>query len=366
MRPESRPESTVESAAPKSSIKGVFIAFLYGACSLSMALMNKAVLNTYSFNYPMILVLCQMIFTVTLLEFLRLTNQITLPKFTLARGRSFLVPSIFYGIHSVLSLTALSGMNIPMYGVIKRCSPVIILLLGTIVLRKGLASVQTCVSVCLITFGCLLAGYGDLSFHLKAYLYGGASVFSQAIYLILIQKHGQNEEKLSAIETLHLNSCNILIALIIATVAIGNHQQTLAIFIHHGLLFKCIFLLVVMMGCLLNYLIFLCTTYNSALTTSITGTVKSILQTAIGIFTFGGMTINVYTVVGVTINLCGGLLYTHAKYKDRKVQVAARRRLGSKFDKHSGYDSEQNGIKKWLSPPGEEMLCQPHTVFRIV
>ena len=158
MRPESRAESPVELTAAKSSIKGVFIAFMYGACSLSMALMNKAVLNTYSFNYPMLLVLCQMIFTVTLLEFLRLTNQITLPKFTLARSRSFLVPSIFYGIHSVLSLTALSGMNIPMYGVIKRCSPVVILLLGTVVLRKGLPSVQTCVSVIFITFGCLLAG----------------------------------------------------------------------------------------------------------------------------------------------------------------------------------------------------------------
>ena len=158
MRPESRPDSPMESAVPKSSVKGVFIAFLYGLCSLSMALMNKAVLNTYSFNYPMLLVLCQMVFTVTLLEFLRLTNQITLPKFTLARSRSFLVPSIFYGIHSVLSLTALSGMNIPMYGVIKRCSPAVILLLGTFVLRKGLPSVQTCLSVGLITFGCLMAG----------------------------------------------------------------------------------------------------------------------------------------------------------------------------------------------------------------
>jgi len=210
------------------------------------------------------------------------------------------------------------------------------------------------------------AGYGDLSFHVKAYLYGGSSVFSQAIYLILIQKHAQNEEKLSAIETLHLNSWNILIALSVITVAIGNHHQHLVIFMNHGLLFKCIFLLVVMMGCLLNYLIFLCTTYNSALTTSITGTAKSIMQTAIGIFTFGGMSLNIYSVAGVTINLCGGMLYTHAKYRDRTAQVAARRRLGSKFDKLSVYDSEQNGVKKWLPPPGEEMLCQPHTVFRIV
>ena len=202
---------------------------------------------------------------------------------------------------------------------------------------------------------------------MKAYLYGGASVFSQAIYLILVQKHAQNEEKMSAIETLHLNSCNILIALVVATVAIGNHQQTLALFLDHGLVFKCIFLLVVVMGCLLNYLIFLCTTYNSALTTSITGTVKSIMQTAIGIFTFGGMSINAYTVIGVTINLCGGMLYTHAKYRERKVHVAARKRLGSKFNKEPEYDSSQNGVKKWLPPPvTEEMLCQPHTVFRVV
>ncbi len=119
----------------------------------------------------------------------------------------------------------------------------------------------------------LHAGFGDLSLHLKAFLYGGASVFSQAIYLILVQKHAQNEEKLSALETLHLNSCNILIALSVVTLAVGNHRQTVELFLSHGVVFKCIFLVVVVMGCLLNYLILLCTTYPSALTTSIPGTV---------------------------------------------------------------------------------------------
>ena len=137
---------------------GISIAFFYGACSASMAFANKAVLTSYSFNYPFFLVTCQMAFTIGVLEFLRLTRSTTLVRFALSRGLQFLVPSVFYAANCVLSLSALSGMNIPMYGVIKRCAPVIILILGIFILGKSLPSRMTCLSVALITGGCIVAG----------------------------------------------------------------------------------------------------------------------------------------------------------------------------------------------------------------
>jgi len=140
------------------SVVGPFIAFMYGSCSASMAFANKAVLTTYSFNYPFFLVTCQMLFSIIILEALRLTGKTTLVSFTLARGWMFILPSACYAANCVLSLSALEGMNIPMYGVIKRCSPVAILLLGVTVLRKPLPSKLTCLSVVMITAGCLVAG----------------------------------------------------------------------------------------------------------------------------------------------------------------------------------------------------------------
>lgn len=141
-----------------TGIVGLAIAFLYGCCSASMAFANKAVLTSYSFNYPFFLVTCQMAISIVVLELLRLTGRTSLVPFTLSRGWIFLVPSIFYAANCVCALSALVGMNIPMYGMIKRCIPVAILGLGVFVLRKPLPSVPICVSVGVITLGCIIAG----------------------------------------------------------------------------------------------------------------------------------------------------------------------------------------------------------------
>ena len=144
--------------ASPADLVGWLIAFVYGCCSASMAFANKAVLTTYSFDYPFFLVSCQMLFSIIVLEALRLIGTSTLVPFTLVRGRMFLLPSVLYAANCVLSLSALVDMNIPMYGLIKRCSPVAILLLGTIVLGKPLPSRSTCTAVVMITAGCLIAG----------------------------------------------------------------------------------------------------------------------------------------------------------------------------------------------------------------
>jgi len=141
-----------------SGVIGLAIAFLYGSCSASMAFANKAILTTCSFNYPFFLVTCQMAISVVVLELLRLTGRTSLVPFTLSRGWMFLVPSIFYAANCVFALSALGGMNIPMYGLIKRCIPVAILGLGVCVLRKPLPSMPICLSVGMITLGCIIAG----------------------------------------------------------------------------------------------------------------------------------------------------------------------------------------------------------------
>lgn len=47
-----------------------------------------------------------------------------------------------------------------------------------------------------------------------------------------------------------------------------------------------------------NYSIFLCTSMNSALTTSLVGVAKSTIQTLIGFFTFGGIEYDIWTMTG--------------------------------------------------------------------
>ncbi len=138
--------------------KPLISAVLYGLCSMMMAFANKALMNTYNFDYQFVLMTCQMLFTAVLLDGLRLFGGLDLPAYTLDKGLQFMLPSMFYGIHSVLSLAALSGMNIPMYGVIKRCAPFMTLLLGICILGKAKPSFRVFAAVGLITVGCLIAG----------------------------------------------------------------------------------------------------------------------------------------------------------------------------------------------------------------
>jgi len=140
-------------------------------------------------------------------------------------------------------------------------------------------------------------GFGDLAFDLRAYLFGFASVLSQAMYLLLVQKHADD---IGAAEALHLNSYNTLPMLLICSVGSGELHLALRDFALSNIGFILTFTVVIVFGCLLNYLLFLCTTYNSALTTSVTGTLKTIIQTVIGMFTFGGISINIFTILGMT------------------------------------------------------------------
>ena len=84
---------------------------------------------------------------------------------------------------STLSLIALHGMNIPMYGAIKRCTPLVNLVLSVMVLRKPFPSVLLTFSIGLITVGVLIAGLGDLTFDGHAYTMGTLSVFAQVGYI---------------------------------------------------------------------------------------------------------------------------------------------------------------------------------------
>eukprot|EP00795_Rhopilema_esculentum_P013526 gene13526-4408_t len=48
------------------------------------------------------------------------------------------------------------------------------------------------------------------------------------------------------------------------------------------------------------------------------GVVKSVLTTLIGFFTFGGVPVSFFTIMGVGLNTFGGALYSYAKYLEKR------------------------------------------------
>merc|ERR1719361_1581298 len=189
--------------------KAFFVAVFYFTCSISMNFLNKAVVSSYDFNYPFFIMSCQMVATVIFLDILRLLKISKLNPYSLKEGVDFLPASLSFALHSTLSLMALHGMNIPMYGAIKRCTPLVNLILSVMILNKPFPSKAIVISILLITFGCLVASIGDLEFDGHAYFMGMLSVFAQGGYLTLVQRSSL-EMKKSTLEMIHINGFNTL------------------------------------------------------------------------------------------------------------------------------------------------------------
>ncbi|XP_068208576.1 uncharacterized protein [Palaemon carinicauda] len=296
----------------------VSCAVSYGLLSLSMAFFNKAIINSFEFDYPFFILFCQMAVTVCVMECVKRSGKFDLPDVTLSSMKMFCFPALFYSLHATLSLLALEGMNIPMYGAIKRCTPLVNLILAVTYLKKPMPSLLLISSVAIITIGCGIAGMSDPSFNGFAYMMGGLSVITQASYLTLVQQCGEN--KLAPLHVLHLNSCISVVPFFILTCCFGEITKVMEHPHVKEAWFICLFVLLIFLGLALNFSLFLCTIMNSALTTSIVGASKSVLQTLIGFFTFGGIIFNSVNVAGICLNTAGGIMYTYAKYAESKVK----------------------------------------------
>jgi len=291
-------------------------AVFYGVCSISMNFLNKAILSSYSFNFPFYIMSCQMLMTLVILEIMRVFTESSISKFTCTDGRKFLPASLCFLLHTTLSLTALHGMNIPMYAAIKRCTPIVNLLLSVVILRKGYPSSSLLFSIVLITAGCLIASAGDLQFDAYAYIMGGLSCFAQAGYFTLVQRDAE-VNKISTLQMLHTNAWNTLPVFILFSVVFGEFFPATAQLFQSSFDFLFLFAILVFSGGILMFSTFLCNSLCSALTTSLVGVVKSFFQTIVGFFTFGGVAYHPLIVTGLMLNLCGGVLYTFTKYKEK-------------------------------------------------
>jgi len=294
---------------------GILAALFYGLVSGSMSFINKIVLTSYSYHFPNILMLAQVIMLSITLEAGRMLGYLSILKYTLERGKLFFIPSVCFVLHTTLALRALDDLSIPMYNVLRRLLPLTSLLFACCMLKKK-PSFLVVTAAILVVVGCTIAGFGDLEFSASAYASALLSVVCQSFYLTYIQKTGV-EKGLSTLTVLHTNSVNSVPLLLLYTLLNKELLAALRFDGYDTVDFKAALVFDVGMGCILSYSLFLCTTMNSALTTSLVGVVKGVLTTIIGFFTFGGVPVTALTLIGVFLNTLGGASYSYAKYSEK-------------------------------------------------
>ena len=149
----------------------------------------------------------------------------------------------------------------------------------------------------------------------RPHAFGIVSVFTQALYFLVVQKLGVDKD-FNALSIVYINSVSCTPLMLFFTFLYGESPGINTFEDIANPVFWINFISVVSFACIFSYSIFLSTTVNSALSTALVGVIKSALTTIIGMYTFGGVTATTSFVLGQMVNLGGGALYTYSAFKD--------------------------------------------------
>ncbi|CAF1054040.1 unnamed protein product [Rotaria sordida] len=290
----------------------------YGFLSFILAFFNKALFELANFHNTLVVIFSQLSFILILFHILAYFHCITLPIMTKTEAYTLLIPSIFYCLTTVLSLEALLKLNVAVYVVIKRCTPALTFVLSAIVLKKQNLNMKTGLCVFTITIGAAITSIDDVSYHMESYIIGSFSVLFHSLYLLTIQRYS---EQRTSNDILYINSLLSLPMIFMLMIIFPNELSNIKSYEGYNTInFWLFFLLSTFGGGLLNGATFWCTIKNSALTTTVVGVLKSVLQIFFGVFAFEQLPINNKTIIGILLSLIGGTMFSYFEYTNKQTK----------------------------------------------
>jgi solute carrier family 35 protein len=287
-------------------------AVLYGAVSLAMNFANKMLFAETAFDSVLLLLLLQFASTVAALYALRAAGACSFQNLTPRLARDLLPPSLLYCLNVGAGLASLNAVSIPVYSVLKRLTPVATLIVARAVTGKS-ESARVHWAILAILVGTVCTGLGDLRFDASAYAYGIASVLTQSLYLTYIELSGLSLDVNTILLATSVDGSLLLLAYGLMTDLPQAAQRLIAA---DGDVWRGVAGLLLLGGAL-QYSMFLCTSHNSALLTTVVGVIKAVASSFIGFFVFGGQPLTPLLVAGITINTGGAIAYMLAKAQEK-------------------------------------------------
>ncbi|XP_076321996.1 solute carrier family 35 member D3-like [Tachypleus tridentatus] len=199
----------LEQGKKASWIACVVSSLAFILCSGSLVFVLKYLTLVKEFYFPFFITTVRVMFTLLVLEVLRNLKLINLSVLTLEESQSFLWPTICYIVQITTSLAALKGMSIPLYTSIKRCGPLVNMILSIMLLKKKTPSWLSQVSVILAAIGCMISGTGELTVNYQGYVNVVVCLVSESFYFTLVE--AQNYRVLKFVQLLCYNSLPVLL-----------------------------------------------------------------------------------------------------------------------------------------------------------
>lgn len=307
-------------------------ALFYALASLAVIVVNKIVLTNY--NFPHFTFLAAVQFTATsiiILVFIML-KKVDVPPLTLGVFKETAPISVMFLGNVISGLGGTKSLNLPMFTALRRFSILMTMFGEYFVLNKE-PSFPVVLSVFAMVGGALVAAYFDLTFD----FYGYFLVLTNDLFTALsgvYMKKAASSTKCTKMGVLFYNSMFSAIALFMLFAVEHGRQMyssrvpessadgtyirfestlsQVSVFEGWGdANFVFLFLLASLMGSILNYSIFLCTTINSALTTAVVGCLKNVLTTYLGMVFIGDYVFHLLNFIGLNISIVGSLYYTY-------------------------------------------------------
>lgn len=311
---EKPPPPPSQEQVRRAVLVSISVCTFYILVSSLMVFTNKALSFSFQFRTTNVLLFMQMIFTIVLLHIARdVFHLIDFADFQFDRAKQVAPVSLFYSLNAAVALVALRELSVPSYTLIKRLAPLFTIALEAILLKK-LATRAIVFSLLVMAIGTVLAAKSDSSSSTSAWLLGFSSCIFQALYLTFVKRTGI-DTGMTSFGILYYHSILSLPFITIIILAIGEFGPAMAYTQWTSPHFLLILVLSLFMGLVLNYALFLCTEKTSPTSTLVSGQVKAMGQTLVGMFTFGGVDMNFRYLCGTVINITGGVMYAYAKLK---------------------------------------------------
>lgn len=290
-------------------------AAFYGATSLAVIFVNKLVLTSYQFPSFLFLALAQFVATCAVFYFLAWRRMILLTPLSKAVIQDVGPVSMLFLLNVITGLSGTQSINLPMFTVLRRFSILMTMLLEGWILGKKPSNLVS-FSVFLMLFGAGIAAVYDLAFDSYGYTMIMLNNLFTALNGVYLKKASMSN-KLTKLSVLYYNSMFSAIALVVLFVFLPREQLVEIITYEQWLHldFVVLFVLAAVLGCILNYSIFLCTATNSALTTTVVGCLKNILTTYLGILVGGDYHFTILNFAGLNISIIGSLIYSWVTFK---------------------------------------------------
>eukprot|EP01012_Entosiphon_sulcatum_P040370 TRINITY_DN54015_c0_g1_i1.p2 TRINITY_DN54015_c0_g1~~TRINITY_DN54015_c0_g1_i1.p2 ORF type:complete len:334 (+),score=65.92 TRINITY_DN54015_c0_g1_i1:118-1119(+) len=301
-------------------VRSLATAAFYCFASTFMTVTNKWLVSRWGFNYNSTILLGQMVVSVLALLAMRARRVTDFPKFDRTLCWHLLPLSAFYVGNTFFALTALRLTSVPVYNVLKRMLPLPTMVFDWLLRDKSFSFVVKG-SVAVLVFGALVTGWGDLDLNFWGYCFALTSCVLQALYLVQTSK--AHDLGLRSDGILAYSSMLSLPMLLIMVLVFD--APTLAEYPHYRSMgFQLCLVSCMVMGSVLNYALFLCTTTNSAVTTAVVGQLKAALSTIAGFFLFERVNLSGVGLLGIFTSTFGGCMYAWAKFQEQRKRSLVR------------------------------------------